>query len=188
MLGQLGFNRRLLRRGFAVVLIGDDACACVHVSAIQATLIEGRRYHAARKPFTKADDEVARSVCQFADRCDASQQVIQSIELLVDGALQGGKPCLIQQLASCIDMAVSQSCTKRESSSLITTTRRGCGCQQLIGDLRHCRDNYDGAKTLLPAPFNDSRSPVHRLGVFHRGTAKLHHNKLFPCNAQASTA
>ena len=77
-----------MRDRLAVVVVGDDAAARVHMRAVEATLRKGRRHHAARKPLAEAHHQIIRSRGQLADRRNAAQQIVQRIELCDHSSLQ----------------------------------------------------------------------------------------------------
>ena len=73
-----------IRCSLAIVVVGEDHLARIHVRRVEPAFSERRRDHHARQTLAEADDEVGGARGQLADDGDAANKLFQSVKGAVD--------------------------------------------------------------------------------------------------------
>ncbi len=129
MLRQPLFGQPLLRNRLAMVIVGNNAEPRVEVRTLKPVQNEGSRDDLAAEPFTEADHKVGRTRRQFADGADAAQQVVQRVEVVLNGAEQRAQFDAMHQVSGRFQVPRTQARAQRQRSGFITPARGCRGCQ-----------------------------------------------------------
>ena len=105
----------VLRDRFRVLRVGDDAVAGIDVCCADAACDKRGGNHGAGKALAVGGDDVCSTRRDFADGCEAAQQLIQRVEVLVDERGHRRELCRGNQLARGLMMARAESDAGRKA-------------------------------------------------------------------------
>ena len=170
-----------LGRGLLVVVVGEDDVAGVDVDGVHAELGEGGGDHDGAEAFAEADDVVFGARGEFADGADAAEEIVERVEVMVDGELDGLEAVFAgrvrgtrDELGGGPEMARAEGVGDLQRAVAIVLSGRGCSGEQGVGDLAHGGDDDDGPEALLEAAGDDGTGALDGGGVLDGGATELH--------------
>src|SRR5689334_2105694 len=132
-----------------------------------------------RDALTKAGDSVNGAEREFAHGNNATQKIVEAVEVGFQFRGDLLKSVRAQQVAGSVVMALSRGPREFERFFTIARTGRGGHGQKLVGDLGQRAYTNDGA--LMQALTDDGCDTINGLGVLDGGAAELHHDHGSTC-------